>query len=115
MRPGGMGSVMPCSPQAAYLQRAGVRTAVLEKRHVLGGAAVTEEIVPGTPACPLAPHPRPAWAWVDPTAMCLPGFKFSRASYLLSLLRPQIYAELELQVPAPIPRRAAGTPGMLAG
>ncbi|XP_064519109.1 pyridine nucleotide-disulfide oxidoreductase domain-containing protein 2 isoform X2 [Pseudopipra pipra] len=57
--------------QAAYLQQAGVRTAVLEKRHVLGGAAVTEEIVP--------------------------GFKFSRASYLLSLLRPQIYAELELQ------------------
>ncbi|KAM6089986.1 pyridine nucleotide-disulfide oxidoreductase domain-containing protein 2 isoform 2-T2 [Theristicus caerulescens] len=56
---------------AAYLQRAGVRTAVLEKRHVLGGAAVTEEIVP--------------------------GFKFSRASYLLSLLRPQIYSELELQ------------------
>ncbi|GAB0192148.1 pyridine nucleotide-disulfide oxidoreductase domain-containing protein 2 [Grus japonensis] len=61
----------PGSPQAAYLQRAGVRTVVLEKRHVLGGAAVTEEIVP--------------------------GFKFSRASYLLSLLRPQIYAELELQ------------------
>ncbi|XP_030309530.1 pyridine nucleotide-disulfide oxidoreductase domain-containing protein 2 [Calypte anna] len=57
--------------EAAYLQRAGVRTAVLEKRHVLGGAAVTEEIVP--------------------------GFKFSRASYLLSLLRPQIYTELELQ------------------
>ncbi|XP_050161371.1 pyridine nucleotide-disulfide oxidoreductase domain-containing protein 2 isoform X3 [Myiozetetes cayanensis] len=56
---------------AAYLQQAGVRTAVLEKRHVLGGAAVTEEIVP--------------------------GFKFSRASYLLSLLRPQIYAELELE------------------
>ncbi|XP_056351082.1 pyridine nucleotide-disulfide oxidoreductase domain-containing protein 2 isoform X4 [Oenanthe melanoleuca] len=56
---------------AAYLQRAGLRTAVLERRHVLGGAAVTEEIVP--------------------------GFKFSRASYLLSLLRPQIYADLELQ------------------
>ncbi|KAM9010592.1 pyridine nucleotide-disulfide oxidoreductase domain-containing protein 2 [Ara ararauna] len=56
---------------AAYLQRAGLHTAVLEKRHVLGGAAVTEEIVP--------------------------GFKFSRASYLLSLLRPQIYTELELQ------------------
>ncbi|XP_009072809.1 PREDICTED: LOW QUALITY PROTEIN: pyridine nucleotide-disulfide oxidoreductase domain-containing protein 2 [Acanthisitta chloris] len=56
---------------AAYLQQAGVRTVVLEKRHVLGGAAVTEEIVP--------------------------GFKFSRASYLLSLLRPQIYTELELQ------------------
>nr|XP_047916591.1 pyridine nucleotide-disulfide oxidoreductase domain-containing protein 2 isoform X2 [Anser cygnoides] len=64
-------SMMPRSPQAAYLQRAGLRTAVLEKRHVLGGAAVTEEIVP--------------------------GFKFSRASYLLSLLRPQIYTELELR------------------
>ncbi|XP_050161370.1 pyridine nucleotide-disulfide oxidoreductase domain-containing protein 2 isoform X2 [Myiozetetes cayanensis] len=44
---------------AAYLQQAGVRTAVLEKRHVLGGAAVTEEIVPGTPACPLSPWPWP--------------------------------------------------------
>ncbi|XP_073210766.1 pyridine nucleotide-disulfide oxidoreductase domain-containing protein 2 isoform X2 [Lepidochelys kempii] len=56
---------------AAYLQKSGVRTAVLERRHLLGGAAVTEEIVP--------------------------GFKFSRASYLLSLLRPQIFTELELQ------------------
>lgn len=45
-------SMMPRSPQAAYLQRAGLRTAVLEKRHVLGGAAVTEEIVPGIPTCP---------------------------------------------------------------
>ncbi|XP_044881654.1 pyridine nucleotide-disulfide oxidoreductase domain-containing protein 2 isoform X3 [Mauremys mutica] len=56
---------------AAYLQKSGVRTAVLERRHLLGGSAVTEEIVP--------------------------GFKFSRASYLLSLLRPQISTELELQ------------------
>lgn len=48
------------SPQAAYLQRAGVRTAVLEKRHVLGGAAVTEEIVPGTPVHPVSPCPQPA-------------------------------------------------------
>ncbi|XP_012623502.1 pyridine nucleotide-disulfide oxidoreductase domain-containing protein 2 [Microcebus murinus] len=56
---------------AAYLQRLGVRTAVFERRHVIGGAAVTEEIVP--------------------------GFKFSRASYLLSLLRPQIYTDLELK------------------
>uniref|UniRef100_A0A8C3HDW3 Pyridine nucleotide-disulphide oxidoreductase domain 2 n=1 Tax=Chrysemys picta bellii TaxID=8478 RepID=A0A8C3HDW3_CHRPI len=56
---------------AAYLQKSGVRTAVLERRHLLGGAAVTEEIIP--------------------------GFKFSRASYLLSLLRPQISTELELQ------------------
>ncbi|XP_075390601.1 pyridine nucleotide-disulfide oxidoreductase domain-containing protein 2 [Tenrec ecaudatus] len=56
---------------AAYLQRLGLRTAVFERRHVIGGAAVTEEIVP--------------------------GFKFSRASYLLSLLRPQIYTDLELK------------------
>ncbi|XP_053548532.1 pyridine nucleotide-disulfide oxidoreductase domain-containing protein 2 [Bombina bombina] len=56
---------------AAYLQRSGVKTVVLERRHVIGGAAVTEEIIP--------------------------GFKFSRASYLLSLLRPQIYNDLELK------------------
>ncbi|KAM8781259.1 pyridine nucleotide-disulfide oxidoreductase domain-containing protein 2 isoform 2-T2 [Rhynchonycteris naso] len=56
---------------AAYLQILGVSTAVFEKRHVIGGAAVTEEIVP--------------------------GYKFSRASYLLSLLRPQIYSDLELK------------------
>uniref|UniRef100_A0A2K5IZE3 Pyridine nucleotide-disulfide oxidoreductase domain-containing protein 2 n=1 Tax=Colobus angolensis palliatus TaxID=336983 RepID=A0A2K5IZE3_COLAP len=31
---------------AAYLQRLGVNTAVFERRHVIGGAAVTEEIVP---------------------------------------------------------------------
>ena len=47
------------------------RTCVLEKRHVIGGAAVTEEIVP--------------------------NFKFSRASYVLSLLRPQIMTDLELK------------------
>ena len=31
----------------AYLARAGLRTVVLERRPVIGGAAVTEEIVPG--------------------------------------------------------------------
>ncbi|XP_032890356.1 pyridine nucleotide-disulfide oxidoreductase domain-containing protein 2 [Amblyraja radiata] len=56
---------------AAYLQKSGVKTAVLERRHVIGGAAVTEEIIP--------------------------GFKFSRASYVLSLLRPQVIQELELK------------------
>jgi phytoene dehydrogenase-like protein len=55
---------------AAYLARAGMRTVVLERRHVLGGAAVTEEIVP--------------------------GFRFSVASYVVSLLRPEIVRELEL-------------------
>lgn len=38
-----------CAPQAAYLQRLGVSTAVFERRHVIGGAAVTEEIIPGEP------------------------------------------------------------------
>ncbi|CAL9092311.1 unnamed protein product [Musa acuminata var. zebrina] len=55
---------------AAYLARAGLSVAVLERRHVLGGAAVTEEIVP--------------------------GFRFSRCSYLQSLLRPSVIRELEL-------------------
>src|SRR5512143_4170900 len=55
---------------AAYLARAGLRTLVLEKRHVLGGAAVTEEI--------------------------FPGFRFSVFSYVVSLLRPEIIRDLEL-------------------
>jgi phytoene dehydrogenase-like protein len=55
---------------AAYLARAGMRVVVLERRHVLGGAAVTEEIVP--------------------------GFRFTVASYVVSLLRPEIVRELEL-------------------
>lgn len=33
--------------QSAYLQKGGLKTAVLECRSVLGGAAVTEEIIPG--------------------------------------------------------------------
>lgn len=55
---------------AAYLARAGRRVVVLERRHVLGGAAVTEEV--------------------------FPGFKFSVASYVVSLLRPEIIRELDL-------------------
>ncbi len=55
---------------AAYLARAGLKTVVLEKRHLLGGAAVTEEI--------------------------FPGFRFSVASYVVSLLRPEIIRELDL-------------------
>src|SRR5438034_1318568 len=55
---------------AAYLARAGKRVLVLERRHVLGGAAVTEEV--------------------------FPGFKFSVCSYVVSLLRPQIIRELDL-------------------
>jgi len=55
---------------AAYLARAGMTTLVLEQRHVLGGAAVTEEI--------------------------FPGFRFSVFSYVVSLLRPEIIRELNL-------------------
>jgi phytoene dehydrogenase-like protein len=55
---------------AAYLARAGLSTLVFERRHVLGGAAVTEEV--------------------------FPGFRFSVASYVVSLLRPEIIRELEL-------------------
>jgi phytoene dehydrogenase-like protein len=55
---------------AAYLAKAGRKVLVLERRHVLGGAAVTEEI--------------------------FPGFKFSVASYVVSLLRPEIIRELDL-------------------
>src|SRR6266487_4931510 len=55
---------------AAYLQRAGKKVLVLERRHVLGGAACTEEIVP--------------------------GFKFSVCSYVVSLLRLEIIRDLDL-------------------
>jgi phytoene dehydrogenase-like protein len=55
---------------AAYLARAGLKTLVLEKRHVLGGAAVTEEL--------------------------FPGFRFSVFSYVVSLLRPEIIRDLQL-------------------
>lgn len=55
---------------AAYLAKAGRKVLVLERRHVLGGAAVTEEV--------------------------FPGFHFSVCSYVVSLFRPQIIRELEL-------------------
>ena len=55
---------------AAYLARAGRSVLVLERRHVVGGAAVTEEV--------------------------FPGFKFSVCSYVVSLLRPEIIRELDL-------------------
>jgi phytoene dehydrogenase-like protein len=55
---------------AAYLAKAGKKVLVVERRHVLGGAAVTEEIYP--------------------------GFKYSVCSYVVSLLRPEVIQELEL-------------------
>jgi phytoene dehydrogenase-like protein len=55
---------------AAYLARAGRKVLVLERRHLVGGAAVTEEL--------------------------FPGFRFSVFSYVVSLLRPEIIRELDL-------------------
>ena len=55
---------------AAYLARAGLRTLVCERRPLVGGACVTEEL------------------W--------PGFRVSRAAYVAGLLRPALIRELEL-------------------
>ncbi len=55
---------------AAYLAKAGKKVLVLEKRYLVGGASVTEEI--------------------------FPGFKYTVFSYVVSLLRPEIVRELEL-------------------
>ncbi len=55
---------------AAYLARAGKKVLVLERRHIVGGATVTEEVYP--------------------------GFKYSVLSYVVSLLRPEIVRELQL-------------------
>ena len=54
----------------AYLAKAGFKTLILERRHLVGGAAITEEL-----------HP---------------GFHFTTFSYALSLLRPDIVHELDL-------------------
>ncbi len=74
---------------AAYLAKSGKSVCVLEKRDVVGGAAVTEEIVPGTTVTRLPNG--------DSLSLDSTGYKFSRASYVLSLLRPQIFKDLELK------------------
>jgi phytoene dehydrogenase-like protein len=56
---------------AAYLAKAGRKVLVLERRELVGGACVTEEL------------------W--------PGYKISTAAYVNSLLRPQIIRDLELK------------------
>jgi phytoene dehydrogenase-like protein len=56
---------------AAYLARAGLDVCVLERRDVLGGACVTEEL------------------W--------PGHRVSRASYVVSMLQPKVVADLRLR------------------
>ena len=54
----------------AYLAKAGLKVLIVERRHLVGGAAITEEL--------------------------RPGFHFTSFSYALSLLRPDIVQELEL-------------------
>lgn len=56
---------------AAYLARAGQKVLVLERRHLLGGACVTEEL------------------W--------PGYRVSTAAYVVSLLLPEIERDLQLK------------------
>ena len=55
----------------AYLAKAGLKTLVLERRSLIGGASVTEEFSP--------------------------GFRGSRFSYVMSLLHPRVIADLELR------------------
>src|SRR4249919_1940486 len=56
---------------AAYLAKAGKKVLVFERRELVGGACVTEEL------------------W--------PGYKVSTAAYVNSLLRPEIIRDLELK------------------
>lgn len=56
---------------AAYLARAGAQVSLLERRSLLGGACVTEEL------------------W--------PGFRVSRAAYVVGLMRPIVMRELRLR------------------
>src|SRR5271169_7020235 len=55
---------------AAYLARAGLSTLVLERREIVGGCCVTEEIAPGC--------------------------RVSTTSYVASMLRPEVISELRL-------------------
>jgi len=55
---------------AAYLARAGLSTVVLERRDIVGGCCVTEEIAPGC--------------------------RVSTTSYIASMLRPEVISELRL-------------------
>ena len=54
----------------AYLAKGGLKTLIIERRHLVGGAAITEELYP--------------------------GFNFTTFSYALSLLRPDIIQDLDL-------------------
>lgn len=80
---------------AAYLARAGRKVVVLERRELVGGATITEEIIP--------------------------GFKFTEFSYVVSLLRPEIIRDLKLPqhglkiLPLPSTFTPTGTGDYIAG
>ena len=59
---------------AFYLARAGMEVTVLERRHTVGGCAVTEEIDP----------------------VNAPGNRVSTASYMASMLRPEVIRDMDL-------------------
>ena len=59
---------------AAYLAQAGLKTLVVERRDIVGGCAVTEEIDP----------------------KLAPGCRVSTASYIASMLRPEVIRDLHL-------------------
>ncbi len=56
---------------AGYLARKGLKVKVVERRHIIGGATVTEEVIP--------------------------GFRNSSVSYAMSLMPPKIIQDLELK------------------
>src|SRR5258706_10174613 len=73
----------------AILARAGLETLVLERRHVIGGAIVTEEIAPGCRA--------------------------STTSYIASMLRPEVIRTLKLAKHRfPVGAREPAVPGPVA-
>lgn len=59
---------------AFYLAKAGIKTRVFERRHLVGGCAVTEEIDP----------------------INAPGNRVSTASYMASMLRPEVIRDMQL-------------------
>ena len=59
---------------AFYLARSGYNTLVLDRRDTVGGCAVTEEIDPAS----------------------APGCRVSTASYMASMLRPEVIRDMEL-------------------
>ena len=69
---------------AFYLAQRGLKVTVLERRDVVGGAAVTEEF-----------HP---------------GFRNSVAAYTVSLLNPKVIKDLDLHAPRAEDRRAHARP-----